>query len=213
MKRKITLLLLCLTLCIGASSAGDSGVLWGVKGKVNLELPGKWKGDNGSVKMYKHGFGVDLGAVCNIYLDKGFYFEPGLGFFYEGYNYDGLAAPDESGTVIDKDPKITMFGVRLPLVVGYTYDISDRLGVSIFTGPQLGYAFSMKTHTKHPELWGDLTEMNEQRRFDCAWKVGLGFPIDSYMLSLEADFGLTDMLKGDLSFRENRLGLAFTYYF
>lgn len=33
------------------------------------------------------------------------------------------------------------------------------------------------------------------------------------MLSLEADFGLTDLQKGPVKFRENRVGLAFTYYF
>ena len=209
MKRNITLLLLCIILCVGAATAQKSDrVLWGAKVNANIELPGKWRFDNGgSAKMYKPGFGVDLGA--------GFYFEPGIDLFYEGYRYDDIYINQGQKT----NPKVTKFGMRLPLVAGYTFNLSDRMGLSIFAGPQLSYAFAGKVSVEGNLDLGedfpndDLFGRAGQNRFDCAWKVGVGFPVDSYMLSLEADFGLTDLQKGPVKFRENRVGLAFTYYF
>lgn len=217
MKRNITLLLLCIILCVGAATAQKSDrVLWGAKVNANIELPGKWRFDNGgSAKMYKPGFGVDLGAVCNIYLGAGFYFEPGIDLFYEGYRYDDIYINQGQKT----NPKVTKFGMRLPLVAGYTFNLSDRMGLSIFAGPQLSYAFAGKVSVEGNLDLGedfpndDLFGRAGQNRFDCAWKVGVGFPVDSYMLSLEADFGLTDLEKGPVKFCENRVGLAFTYYF
>lgn len=217
MKRNITLLLLCILLCVaGASSQKSDRVLWGAKVNANIELPGKWRFDNGgSAKMYKPGFGVDLGAVCNIYLGSGFYLEPGLDLFYEGYRYDDIYINLGQKT----NPKVTKFGMRLPLVAGYTFNLSDRMGLSIFTGPQLSYAFAGKVSVEgNFDLGEDFPDdglfgPTGQNRLDCAWKVGVGFPVDSYMLSLEADFGLTDLQKGPVKFRENRVGLAFTYYF
>lgn len=216
MKQNITLLLLCILPCAAASAQKSDRVLWGTKINADIELPGKWKYDNGgSAKMYKPGFSLSLGAVCNIYLGAGFYFEPGLDLFYAGYHYDDIYI--NQGQKIN--PKVSKFGLRLPLVAGYTFNLSDRMGLSIFTGPQLSYAFAGKVSVEGNRDLGkdfpsdDLFGPYGQNRFDCAWKVGVGFPVDSYMLSLEADFGLTDLQKGPVKFRENRVGLAFTYYF
>lgn len=53
---------------------------------------------------------------------------------------------------------------------------------------------------------------NGQSRFDCAWKIGIGFPWENMMLGLDASIGMTDLLRTPISFRENRVSVTFTYY-
>lgn len=193
--------------------------IWGIKGNLNAELPGKWKGNGESIKMYNSGFGVSLGGLYNYYLGKNFYFEPELALFYEGYSYDKIIIESPNSPAVNAGPNIYKLGLRLPVVFGYEINISDTWGLKVFTGPQLDYAFYGTVKTDIDEFKQDEYLMslfgNEygQRRFGVDWKVGVGFPVNQFLISLEAEFGLNDLLKNDLSFRENRVGLGITYYF
>lgn len=201
------------------SEEENSRPLWGVRAALDINLPGKWHGDAGSVKMFRHGFGGTLGAVCNVYLGKGFYLEPGVSLFYDTYSYYDLtlgADPDDMSTTVS-DPPIYKIGLRIPVVAGYTFDISDRFSMAVYTGPELSYAFAGGIrHTDNIPDAAPLSPFGKeggQRRVDCAWKVGIGFPFSSWMFSVDAAFGMTDLLKSDMSFRENRVTLGLTRYF
>ena len=89
--------------------------------------------------------------------------------------------------------------------------------MDVFTGPQLRYALGGETVIKDEKVKEDVGDFFDlwsiQRRFDCSWKLGIGFPVKDIFVSVEADFGLTNLLKEHMSFRENRLGLGLTYYF
>ena len=89
--------------------------------------------------------------------------------------------------------------------------------MNVFTGPQVRYAFAGGTSFKNKEIAEEADEYvnlwNVQRRFDLSWKVGVGMPVNNFQISLEADLGITDLLKNDMSFRENRVGVGVTYYF
>ena len=123
MSRKLLNLIIGIILCCVNFNilAGDNNrVLWGLKASVDAELPGKWRGNDVSVKMYKPGVGFTIGGVSNIYLGKNFYFEPGVSFFYSQYKYDLIIGGE---TLNDyKDPKLYKLGLEIPLVVGYTID-------------------------------------------------------------------------------------------
>ena len=194
----------------------NNKVLWGLKATVDMEIPGKWHGENTTVTMYKPGAGFTIGGVSNIYLGKNFYFEPGVSFFYSQYRYDLKIGVDGLFDYIN-DPKLYKLGLEVPLVLGYTIDFSDKFVMDVFTGPQLRYALGGKTDFKNKEIddfIGDTLDLwNVQRKFDCSWKIGIGFPMNQFTLLLEADLGITNLLKQELSFRENRLGLGLTYYF
>lgn len=214
-------LLLCSALFLigsGASMAADSekDSYFGIKAGIDMNLPGKWHYDDGSVKMYRHGYGFNLGGVYNAWLGKGFFLEPGVSLYYDSYSYYELYVSDGvSTTVFDKDPRVYKIGLRIPVVVGYEFGITERYSMNIFTGPELNYSFAGNIVGKNKELWGDLTDtlFEMQRRVDCAWKIGLGFPVNHFMLGIDAAVGMTDLQKGSISFRENRLTLAGTYYF
>lgn len=221
MKRYLLVLATALTAAMTLSATGrtdsDTRPMWGVKAELDLNLPGKWHGSGSAVKMYHHGFGFTAGAVCNLYLGSGFYFEPGVSFFYDSYGYDDLLITDNSGEVVETDPSQYKVGLRVPLVVGYTFNITDQWTMSVFTGPELNYAFGGEIKIKHPEVLGDdfpLSPFTDyQRRVDCAWRIGVGVPYESFLISVQTSLGMTNLLKNGMRFHENRLTASLTYYF
>lgn len=198
--------------CCFAQSEGNS-TLWGVRAAVDYNFPSKWHYDGGSVKMYSPGYGFTLGGVCNLYLGKGFYLEPGVSFFYDTYSFHDLVISDEPGGQLAVSPGLYKLGVRVPVVAGYTFDFSDQFSMCAYTGPEFSYAFGGKVkYDKNysgisDELFGEF-----QRRADVAWKVGIGFPYKSFMVSVDVALGITDNLKSKMRAHDNRLSVAFTYY-
>lgn len=215
MNRKILLAILAVLIGVVKGFSQDNTVIWGIKASVDVELPGKWH-YNGGVTMYRPGCGFTIGGVSNIYLGKNFYFEPSVAIAYSQYKYKDVVFGDPSG-MMETDPKIYKWSFQMPLVAGYTIEMSDDFALNVFTGPQLRYAFDGKIVFKNKEMYNDANEYvclwNGQRRFDISWKVGVGIPVNNFLFSLEADFGITDLLKSDISFRENRVGTGVTYYF
>lgn len=217
MKCKILISIFTLFLGIVYCFAQDNSVIWGIKASVDAELPSKWHRDGVGVTMYRPGYGFSVGGVSNIYLGKNFYFEPGISLAYSQYRYKNVAFSDSEGVIWETDPKIYKWSFQIPLVVGYTIDISEKYSLNVFTGPQVRYAFAGGTSFKNKEIAEEADEYvnlwNVQRRFDLSWKVGVGMPVNNFQISLEADLGITDLLKNDMSFRENRVGVGVTYYF
>lgn len=213
MKRKfiyaVAVLMLGVLDCV---AAGDNDVMWGLKVSVDRELPGKWHTDGDAVIMYSPGVGFSAGVVSNIWLGNNFYFEPGLALTYSRYSYKDLIIM-EGPVKQTEDPKISKWGIQMPLVVGYECDFSDRFAMNFFTGPQMRYGLSGKVDADIIDDDYLMNLWNGQRRFDLSWKIGMGVPINDFIISLEADLGITDLLKNDFTFRENRLGLGVSYYF
>lgn len=226
MNRKFQLLITGLIICgvnFIASASDSNKVCWGIKVTGDAEFPSKWHGQYNSVKMFHNGSGFTIGGVSNIYIGKNFYFEPGVSFFYSNYKYDLVVA-----YLTSENPKLTKYGLEVPTVFGYKIDFSDRIGLRIFTGPQIRYAFGGKIGIKDSQFEDsqsieetkNLLLWDTNRRFDCSWKVGVGLPIDRFMISVEADFGLTNLYKTSTlmgsskwRYRENRVGAGLTYYF
>lgn len=216
MKKKFLTAILTIMMCCvsGRSYAeSDTSVLWGIKASVDAELPGKWRGERVSYTMFRPGYGFNIGAVANIYIARNFYFEPGVSLFHSDYRYKDLVImEDGNGSDVTTDPNVTKWGFQVPLVFGYSFTFP----MNIYTGPQLRYAFAGEIEIDKNKIEGVETEFDlwrGQRRFDLSWKIGVGFPVNNFNVAFEADLGVTDLMKGDMSFRENRVGLAVTYYF
>ncbi|MDE6335055.1 MAG: hypothetical protein K2L34_00660 [Muribaculaceae bacterium] len=223
MKRFQLLITIVVLLCgmsgVVRAEDTDTRPMWGVKAAVDLNLPGKWRSDDYSIKMYRHGFGVNVGVVCNVYLGKDFYFEPGVSLFYDTYSYYKFVVSGEGGNIVESDPSLYKVGLRVPVIFGRMFDFSEKFAMTVFTGPEISYAFAGGINAKNKEIFGEGglklfgKEHGCQRRVDCAWKAGIGFPTGDWYVSLDVAFGLTDMLKGDISFYENRCSLGVTRYF
>lgn len=214
--RRIVFLIVSFLVWSSCFAQEDTAPMWGIKASFDINMPGKWHTSGGGVRMYRHGYGFAAGPVCNLYLGKGFFLEPGVSIYYDSYSYYNISVTNANGQIVDSDPKQYKVGVRVPVVAGYAFNITDRFSMSIFTGPEFNYSFAGKIKARHPEMVDGfpLSPFEGHRRFDCAWKVGIGFPFENFMLSLDGAIGMVNLMKNkDVSFRENRLTMAITYYF
>lgn len=190
--------------------------LWGAKATLDLNIPGKIHAGDLSFKNYSSGLGFYVGGVYTHYWGENLFLEPSLSVYYDTYSYSDLVIGE--GMVADKDPTIYKVGLRLPVVVGYTFDITDEFAFSVFTGPELNYAFAGGHRFKNKSLkdeldWPLFGAEGDQRRFSVAWKAGLAFPFSDWRVDLEAAIGISDLLKQSLSMRENRISVSLLRYF
>lgn len=212
--KRITLSLLLLLLALLPSYADG---LWGVKASFDINVPSKWKVGDTSFKMYKSGLGFSVGGVYSHYFTEGFFLEPSLSIFYDTYSSDFSIMAEEGADAVD--PRIYKVGLRLPAVVGYTFDITDDFAISVFTGPEFNYAFAGGYQIKDKHLKEEIGDTlfgkndGQQRRVSCAWKGGIGFPFGDWRFDFEAAVGVTDLVKGPASCRENRVSLSLLRYF
>ena len=201
-----------------AQDADDTKPMWGIKAAFDINIPGKWHFDGGSVDMLRHVFGGTVGGVCNIYLGHDFYLEPGVSLFYDTYSYKDIYIDAHSNSI---DPTIYKIGLRIPVVAGYTFEFTDKFDMSVYTGPELSYVF--KGGIRGTYINSDNEDIGEtlnpygkhgmHRRFDCAWKIGLAFPTEYVTLNIDAAIGITDICKNDISMRENRFSIGLAHYF
>ncbi|MDO4320634.1 MAG: porin family protein [Bacteroidales bacterium] len=219
--KHIALFLLCALGISGAAVAQDNeytGPMWGVKAAFDINIPGKYHFDDGSLKMFDHSYGFTVGVVNNIYLGRNFYLEPGVSFFYDSYKLSETTIISGDGTTAAVSrPSAYKLGVRIPLVVGYSLNLNDRLGLSFYTGPELSVTCADKGKGKTAagrEETFDFLESTYQRRADLAWKIGVGVPYENFLIGIDAAIGVTDLHKGPaVSYRENRVSVGLTYYF
>lgn len=213
MKQKTLLLILCIL--SGFRFAAMAEGLWGVKASFDINTPGKWHVADTSVKAYRTGLGGAIGGVYTHYFNDNIFLEPSLSVFYDTYSHYEVYL-DESMT--EKDPSIYKVGLRLPVVVGYTFDITDDFALAVFIGPEINYALAGGTRFKTKAMADAVNgkifgKEGYQNRFNCAWKGGLGFPFSDWRVDFEASLGLTDIAKGDPSFKENRFSISLLRYF
>lgn len=190
--------------------------LWGAKASLDINMPGKWKVGDTSTKLYDSGFGFSLGGVYSHYVTENVFIEPSLSLFYDTYSCDFFI--QEGDGFAEEKPITFKFGIRIPVVVGYTFDITDDFSFSVFTGPELNYAFAGRNRFKSKHLTENIgtlfgKEDGMQRRISCAWKGGFGFPFYDWRVDIEAAVGLTDVIVGPASMKENRLSVSLIRYF
>lgn len=200
-------------------SISNKRVIWGIKANLSAELPSKWKDAGSSSKMFNSGFGASIGGLANIALGNNFYFEPEVGLFYEAYTYNNVEEVAPNSPYVNIGPDIQKLGVRIPVNFGYFINISDKWAIDVYTGPQLSYAFYGHAKSNEKDLLPSREMLDVfkgkygQSRFDLGWNIGVGFPVDHFVISLEADLGITNMMRHYGTMRENRLSLGIGYYF
>lgn len=218
--KKLSLLFCLLISCLYTNGQiieqGENNPTWGVRAAFDVNLPGHVKSNVFNDKMFRAGTGGALGAVCNIYLARRFYLEPAVSLYYDTYSYNDLVVGGNGYE--ESDPAVYKIGIRVPVVAGYSFSISDRLSVAPFTGPELSWAFAgdIRIHDKDRlDLEGNLLfgNIGSQRRVECGWKIGIAFFSGMWSFNIDATFGMTNLMKNGTSFRENRGSVNVTRYF
>lgn len=209
-------------------NSGDNKPYFGIRVSGDITCPQDLEapledlnGDvfKGKLDAFKVGGGLEVGAIYNIPLFMNLYIEPGVSLFYNSYG-----TKKEYYKAVDDDAKgfsFRKFGFRIPVLVGYHFDFSSDLKVSVFTGPEMevGLYGQSCLNYKHSQLRSDLyVDKNEyilaQNRFNMYWDFGVGVNWQKYYFGFKGGVGMCNMLKAPgMKLRENRVALTVGYNF
>lgn len=216
--KKILVILALAIYAFSADAQGNSS--WGLKAAFDINIPSKLGGRlNGEkLDMFRTGYGGTIGAVYSHWFSDAVFLEPGLSLFYDTYSYKDLIIEGQNKR--DSDPSLYKLGVRIPLVIGYSYYLLDSMPMRVYTGPEFSYAFAGQIRLKDKSIKDDFDFSTDlfgkdgfMNPFDCAWKIGVGFDTDFATVSVEAAIGISDVYKDFLKLRENRVSVSVTHYF
>lgn len=228
MKKTIITLLLMLGIASASmaqsSDASTRSGRWGVRLSYELACPGDVKLDK-SLKgeVFGNGSGFSLGAVYTLPVIYNFYFEPGVSLYYNTYSMntdwinDAFASDPELAGIKVSDASVRMWGLRIPLLGGYRFDLLDDISLSVFTGPEVALGLSAKSHMKLASLtlteseYGDDGSLN---RADVKWRFGVGATLsDRFHVSLSGAVGMCDQFKDAPSMHSNLFDITVGYNF
>lgn len=195
---------------------------WGIRAAFDINIPSKVGGRlNGEkLDLFRIGYGGTIGGVYCHYFNDAIFLEPGFSLFYDTYSYKDITIMDGTKYHDEQDPSLYKFGIRIPLVIGYSYYIFDSFPMRVYTGPELSYSFAGQIRFKNKaiaenmdistDLFGKNGFMNP---FDCAWKFGLGFDTEFATICIDTAIGITDIYKDHLKSYDNRVSISVTHYF
>ena len=196
----------------------DNRPYWGIRGSFDISIHGDMETNGYKVKMFGQGYGGSVGAVYHLPVFANLFFEPGMSLYYDTYVIDDLYADNgisDSPQSVDAD--IRKFGVRIPLTIGYRFDIWENAGISILTGPELTYGFTARVSgDRYKELGLPVnlyTSAGGHKRFNFLWGVGAGLDINRFHISIIGYFGLVNMMHSPITLHENVARVAFGYNF
>lgn len=183
------LLLLALTAGLSANAAEPQND----KAHFGVRAAFDYNNTTSYTNVVKGGPGASVGAVYYAPFGKITYFNMGLMFFYDTFNYDGYTGED--ATLAHVDGFLSMLGLKLPLQLGVKFYQSDNLRASIYTGPQLCYNFSMRS--KFTRLRAGDTEYIDKTinsaGMDLGWGIGAAVDIRRHWhIHAEYNIGLND---------------------
>ncbi len=195
----------------------DNKAYFGVRVGGEVTCPGKLVGDNVSVNMFNNGGGVEFGGIYNVPVVANFYIEPGLKFFYNTFSCKKEFIEDIQDDIIFNSLSIKTFGMRIPVMVGYHFDFTDDVKVSVFTGPELEIGLSAKEYIKghNVEMSGSVYgEDGSFNRVNVLWGIGAGISYQHFQFSVSGGICMVNMLKdSDATFHENRVNFSLGYNF
>lgn len=195
----------------------DNKAYFGIRVAGELTCPGKLSSDGFGIELFKKGGGVEFGGIYNLPLVANLYLEPGLKLFYNSYSANDIWEFDDADSD-DANFSIRKFGLRVPVMIGYHFDFTDDVKVSVFTGPELELGLSGKQHwTEDGEsgsesIYGELGSYN---RLDLTWGIGAGVTFKKFFVSVSGNIGMLNMFKDNdgVTFHENRAALTLGYNF
>lgn len=223
MKRILISLAICLWTIVAFAENSESQLLpsdrnhWTITMVSDFSIPGKWKLAGGSCKMFKPGIGVSFGADYMWLISNNFFFEPGARFFIDSYNYDSIIIGD--GTLDEPsrvyDPPVRKIGFRIPLTVGYKFDIFKTGSLFLSTGPEpiIGISARTEVDVDQKDIFEENMYKGLMRRFDVAWDIRAAATINNLRVDLTGAFGLLDIIKAEAKMHEYRFSVGIGYMF
>lgn len=195
----------------------DNKAYFGVRVGVDITCPGEISSDGLGIDMFKNGAGIEFGGIYNIPVVANFYVEPGVKLFYDTYSVKKQFIELLEDDVRLDGVSIRKFGMRVPVMLGYRFDFTRDISVSVFTGPELEVGFSGKTHVSgrnismSESVYGDGGGMH---RVNLLWDFGASVSYKQCYLGINGGIGMLNMnSESDPTFHESRVTIALGYNF
>lgn len=166
-----------------------------------------------------NGSGLTVLGIYNMPVKNNFYFEPGVGFFYNAMGIKPFEANDAL-----YDGSVRNFGIRVPLNVGYRVGLFDNFEIAAFTGPWFNINCSTKAHIQadadRPVVMTSPSMFDYGwHHFDAQWGFGIAATYaDQYYLAISGGIGMSPMAtfttpEGKDRLRRNTLSITIGYNF
>lgn len=191
-------------------SSETNAPYFGIRLSYELASPTDLNVGHGMAKinMFDNGSGFNIGAIYNIPLWKNLYFEPGASIYYNTFaiNRDILNLGDQEFD----NASTRQWGLRIPLNLGYHFDILPELRLAFFTGPEFNLSFKGNQHYSVDKynvtapLFGDEGIFN---RADIKWRFGVGATFaTNYYVAISGAVGMCDIFRNDITVSAEELG-------
>ncbi len=200
----------------------DNKAYFGLRLAGEVTCPGKMSSMGFGIDAFKNGGGVEFGGIYNIPVVANFYVEPGLKLFYNAYSSGDMWEFDDDFEYGSGDASFSIrkFGFRVPVMLGYHFDFTDAIKVSVFTGPELELGLTGRQVWKGDDsdesgsenIYGEYGDYN---RVDLSWGFGAGVTYKKLYFGVSGNVGMLNMLKDmeDVTFHENRVSFTLGYNF
>lgn len=176
----------------------DNHAYLGLRASLDISAP---SGQDflGFKDMFGNSAGFSVGAIYNIPVFMNLYVEPGLSLYYNTMAQNPQNVPTEDGLEHLNNGSLRMFGARIPVMVGYRFDLLSSFSLYVFTGPRFSYNFSGRWHQK---LEGSRSESEDMyggdgvfHRFDAQWQFGVGASFGRLYVGFSGNVGMSQMTK------------------
>lgn len=173
----------------------------------------------GSNDGINNGSGLTIMGIYNLQLKNQWFLEPGIGVFY---NTMGIRPVEFDDGLYDGS--IRNIGMRVPLNVGYRFNLFDNCAIALTTGPWFNVNISSKAYLD-PNFERPAPSKSTAlfdygwKRFDMQWGLGLSITCaGQYYISVSGGIGVTPMAKfrfdhSHSTIRRNTVSIAIGYNF
>lgn len=185
----------------------ENKAYWGIRLGLDGGATGYVKVGNEEKELNDSDMGVAITGIYNVPIVANLYLEPGLSVYYNQYSAVKDYIDDFGPDITDITRK--KFGMRLPVMIGYHFDITKKFKIYLYTGPELEVGFVAKDQikgytyrpfTKWQNVYGDQGSL---KRVNVLWGYGLGLSYSKFYCGFGGSQGLVNMLKNsDLRMRE-----------
>lgn len=194
----------------------DNKTTFGIRLSYDQGCAGKYTVGDVGAKMFKAGEGMELAGLYDIPLVANLYLEAGMTLYYNTYTMKNKyldALEHELGSVRIFKIKMKKFGVRVPVMAGYHFDIMKNMKLFLCTGPELEIGiYGREQIDGHPlegnvDIYGSKGNM---KRFNLLWGVGGGISFRKFYIMVNGGFGMVNMLKeSEAKVHENHFSMGF----
>lgn len=186
----------------------------GIKAEWNLNSPSTSYND--MLSVYSNGSGFSVGSFVTVPIYRGLYVEPQVDLYYNTMIIDpDIIQAVVAGQEVPAQGSLRNFGFRIPLTVGYRFDFTDDMAVSVFTGPQLNVGLTFDRYDNGTKRHYSLYDEG-WRRLDAQWTFGARYYYaDNWMAEISGGVGMTNLLGKSLHghFRRNTFSIGVGYIF